>query len=347
VLVKLLSDGWPQALSLALSATGVLGLRARQQGEVGGGSTPPLDAPNRLRTKDPGLRGNLGALLVSIRFRDVAVLMGPSLMGLAAGWGTLAPETMWRVPVLLAATWLLLAHIFCLNDWAGIEADRDDVNKAGRTFLTRGISRRSMGWLALGLGVGALPLFALLPVATLLVAMGFTVLSLLYSHPRVAAKGVPIVSSLLHLTAGPLLFLLGYGLSGAVDQRGILISAYFGIVFAAGHLTQEVGDHEADRRSGMRTNAVAFGKRRAFAAAFLLFTASYVLMVGLGLAGVAPLEVIAVAAFYPANALIFWRAFRGGLVFEDVNRCRSWYRVLFLFIGVIMTLAFLLGRSST
>ena len=48
----------------------------------------------------------------------------------------------------------------------------------------------------------------------------------------------------------------------AIDVRGLAIGTYFGLTFAAGHLTQEVRDYHADVHNGIRTNAAVFGPRR-------------------------------------------------------------------------------------
>ena len=63
-------------------------------------------------------------------------------------------------------------------------------------------------------------------------------------------KTTPVAASLHHLVGGALHFLLGDRLAHGVDGRGILLSLFFGLVFAAGHLNQEVRDHDADLPPG-------------------------------------------------------------------------------------------------
>lgn len=60
-----------------------------------------------------------------------------------------------------------------------------------------------------------------------------------------------------------------------MDGRGILIALFFALTFTAGHLNQEVRDHEGDRATGHRTNAVAFGPVSAFIAGLGVFTLAY------------------------------------------------------------------------
>jgi 4-hydroxybenzoate polyprenyltransferase len=265
-------------------------------------------------------------------------------MGLAFAWAGPGIGSLWRLPVFVVATGLLVAHIFCLNDWAGIETDRHDINRSAHTFLARGTTHRDMGALTIGLGVASLSLFGLLSVSTFLAALGVLVLSLLYSHPLVAAKGIPIVSSVLHVAGGALHFLLGYSLSGTIGAPAILVGVYLGVVFAAGHLTQEVGDYVADRLNGIRTNAVMFGRRGTFVAAFLLFTASYAIIVGLGYVGIVPSALMAVGAFYPAHVWLFRQAFRDDLTFARVSSYRNRYRQLYVLIGLVICAVLIVGR---
>ena len=109
-----------------------------------------------------------------------------------------------------------------------------------------------------------------------------------YSHPAPSAKSAPVLSSLPHLLGGLLHFLLGYSLFDALDRRGILIGFFFALTFTAGHLNQEVRDHEGDRVNGLRTNAVFFGKERTFLAGLVLFMLAYADLAWLAFRGLIP-----------------------------------------------------------
>ena len=288
----------------------------------------------------PGHTRGVLSVAARIRFRDVLVLQGPPLMGLALAWDPSVALRPWIVPVFLVANACLVAHVFGLNDWAGITADQQDSNKADRTFLALGVSRAQMGVLAASLGVASLGLFSLVSWSSALLAAAVVGLSLAYSHPVLGGKGIPIVSSLLHLAGGTVHFLLGYGVARPIDAGGLLLGLYFGLIFAAGHLSQEVADHDADRRVGLRTAAVRAGKRRVFVASFALFTLSVGLALALGLGGIAPpLLAVAAAAVYPVHGLSFWRALRAGLTFPVVDRYRTRYRLLYALVGLAVALS--------
>src|SRR5260370_9291335 len=190
--------------------------------------------------------------------------------------------------VFAAASCLLVAHIFVLNDWSGMSTGLRDPNKAAGVFATRGIGRREVGHLGLALLAASLLLFGQLGVRTLAIALAIAVLSALYSGPAYQAKGIPLLGSGLHLAGGVLHFLLGYSLFGAIDRRGLEIACFFALTFVAGHLTQEVRDYDGDRLNGIRTNAVIFGKARTFAAGLAGFTLAYILLAVLAARGLRP-----------------------------------------------------------
>ncbi len=263
-------------------------------------------------------------------------------MGLAFAWSPDLLDRLASVMGFLVANVCLVAHVFSINDWAGIGADQQDANKADRTFLAHGVSRTQMGLLAASLGVLSLCLFSLLSWSSALLAAAIIALGLIYSHPLADGKAIPVMSSLLHVAGGALHFLLGYGFARAIDAQGVVLGVYFGLVFAAGHLSQEVADHEADRRAGLRTAAVRVGPRRAFVASFVLFTVSVGLVVGLGLGGMAPPRLaMAAAVVYPLHGLSFWRALRDRLTFRAVDRYRTRYRLLYALIGLAVILPLL------
>ena len=75
-----------------------------------------------------------------------------------------------------------------------------------------------------------------------------------------SAKRIPLLSSLPHLLGGLLHFLLGYSLFEPIDGRGVLIALFFALTFTAGHLNQEVRDHEGDQVNGLRRMQSSSGR---------------------------------------------------------------------------------------
>lgn len=273
-----------------------------------------------------------------LRPQDILVLQGSPLLGAAFAIREPGAQELVALAIVMIANVFLVAHIFMLNDWSGLTADLGDPNKAARVFTTRGVDRREMGLVTAGLLVVSLILFSWLGVLTLGLSIVIAVLSALYSLPRFNWKGRPLFNTAAHLAGGILHFLLGYSLANAIDARGIAIAAFFALIFAAGHLTQEIRDYEGDAANGIRTNAVVFGARRTFVASLGLFTLAQGLFLLLAMQGILPRALMALVLLYPVQ--IFWsrEALRVGLTYASVCRLQTRYRVLYAVIGVAIVI---------
>jgi len=259
------------------------------------------------------------SLLLHIRYREVLLLQGPPLMGAALSLRHWTGASLVSLGILFCAGFLLVAHIWCLNDWVELPAER----------------RSPVLGLSLFLLVLSLALFTCLGRATLLLAIGVALLGLVYSHPAINAKGRPVLSSVTHLVGGSLHFLLGYSVFSPIGWKAVMISSFFTLVFTAGHATQEVEDFEEDRLNGIRTNAVVFGKTAIFIAAFVGFVLAYGDLAWLSLCGMLPSRLWLMAlALFPLHCHWSRKAWRAGLCPADVRRLRNRYRVLFLLIGI-------------
>ena len=274
-------------------------------------------------------RSRISALLRHIRFDEVFVLQGTPLMGMVFSIGTITTGKFETIPLFLAASVLLVAHIFTLNDWAdvahGLKAP--DPRVPPRLLLS----------FSLSLLIASFLVFALLGSRVVIVAVIIAALGFFYSHPRLNAKGTPIASSLPHLVGGIFHFLLGYAVFMPIDQRGVFIAVFFALTFAAGHLNHEVRDFELDQKNNARTNAVAFGKRATFIAGLIVFSCAYLCLFLLGWFRFIPrpLSFLAIL-FYPLH--LYWsvRALRSQLQPELVDRFQAQYRSLYALIGISM-----------
>lgn len=283
---------------------------------------------------------SIGAYLGCIRYPEVLVLQGSPLLGAAFALREISAAAIAAGALFAAASFLLVAHIWSFNDWAGGAADLNDPHRSHGVYSTRGVSSRGLlGFSSILLAL-SLSLFAFLPARTLGIAAAIAALGVLYSHPAVSAKTIPVLSSVPHLLGGLLHFLLGYSLYEAVDWRGVLIAFFFALTFTAGHLNQEVRDRASDRRNGLRTSAVVFGPTRAFAASFALFTLAYADLVLLAYRGVVP-PILGVVPLllYPIQLVSSVNTLRAGLGFESVVRFQRRYRLLYAVIGLSMLVA--------
>lgn len=277
--------------------------------------------------------------LSCLRLQEILVLQGSPLLGAAFAIRHPAAENVGPLAILILANVCLVAHIFLLNDWSGLTTDLADPNKAAGVFTARGVGRKEIGGLTAGLLALSLLLFSRLGPGTLCLALAIAALSALYSLPRFHWKGRPLLSSAAHLIGGVLHFLLGYSLGNAIDRRGLAMAAFFALTFAAGHLTQEIRDHQGDALNAVRTNAVAFGRRRTFAASLALFTLAHALLLLLALQGILPRPLATLVALYPLHLLWSLKALAEGLTYVSIRRLQARYRALYAIVGLAMMAA--------
>ena len=277
--------------------------------------------------------------LSCLRLQDALVLQGPPLLGAVFALRHPGPQELATLATLMAGNVCLMMHVFMLNDWSGLTTDLRDPNKAAGVFTARGVGPREISGLMISLLVLSLLLFSRLGPLTLGLSLAIATLSALYSLPRFDWKGRPLLNSGVHLTGGILHFLLGYSLGNAVDLRGLAIAAFFALIFAAGHLTQEIRDYRGDAVNGIRTNAVVFGQRRTFAASVVLFTLAQILFLLLALQAVLPRSLVALVALYPIQLHWSLATLREGFTYASVSRLQTRYRALYALVGLAMVAA--------
>ncbi|HYR29052.1 MAG TPA: UbiA family prenyltransferase [Thermoanaerobaculia bacterium] len=279
--------------------------------------------------------------LACLRPQDILVLQGTPLLGAAFAVRDAGVVDLAALATLTLANILLVTHIFMLNDWAGLTTDLADPHKAAHVFTAKGVGRGEIGGLAAGFLIASLWLFSRLSPLTLGIAVAIAMLSALYSLPPFHWKGRPVANSITHLAGGILHFLLGYSLQGRIDYDGVAVASFFALIFAAGHLAQEVRDHKGDALSGIRTNAVRFGPRRTFIASLVLFTLANAVFAALALTGTAPRPLAALVMLHPLQ--LYWSSttLAGGLTYASVSRLQSRYRALYAVMGIAIVAALL------
>jgi 4-hydroxybenzoate polyprenyltransferase len=272
----------------------------------------------------------------STRALEVLALQASPILGSFLGGFSLERRSVIRLGLLLLGSLALTAHVFVFNDWAGHDSDIRDPRRATLVFTRRGISVRQVARVAIALLIFANVAFAAVGGTAILLGAAIAALSLLYSCSPRFGKSTPIVASINHLLGGALHFLLGYTLFRELDASGLVISLFFGLVFAGGHLNQEVRDYEGDLLNGIRTSAVVFGCRRTFLVSLGTFTAAYAILVGLAALGILPRLLLWSAVVWPLHIAWTLRALQRGLGFETALWMQRRYRLLFAFIGLAM-----------
>ena len=270
----------------------------------------------------------------AFRALEVSALQASPFLGAVLGGSGGDWRDLGRVVLLLIGSVALTGHVFVFNDWAGRISDANDPRRALRVFYRRGISSKQVASLAIALLVVATFAFVLISVQTVLLGLAIASLSLVYSY--FFGKGTPIIASLIHLLGGMFHFLLGYTIVHSLDARGVAIGIFFGLVFAGGHLNQEVRDREGDLRNGIRTNAVAFGCRPTFLASLLVFTASYIVLGALAVLALLPGALLWCLLLWLPHFIWSIRALRQGPGFEVAHWMQRRYRLLFAVLGLAM-----------
>jgi 4-hydroxybenzoate polyprenyltransferase len=294
-------------------------------------ASPSLDRPRGSVARASGLR-----YLSCLRLQEILVLQGSPLLGAAFAIRPPVGEHLTSLTILAAANICLVAHVFALNDWSNLTADLADPNKSSGVFTASGVDRREMAALAVYLLAAGLLLFGRLGSPTLALALGVAGFSALYSWSPFNWKGRPVLNSVAHLAGGTLHFLLGYSIAHPIDRRGLVVAFFFALIFAAGHLTQEIRDHEGDVLNAITTNAVSFGRRRTFAASLVLFTLAHALLLALALLGAVPGILAALVLFYPLHLRWSLDTLAGGFTYASMCRLQARYRALYAIVGLVM-----------
>jgi len=277
-----------------------------------------------------------GAHLLRHRSLEVAVLQGSPFLGAVLAARGISLERLPGIALLLLGSTLIVAHVFCFNDWADAALDAGTPRKTGNSFLLRGIAPGRMLLFSLLLGAAGLAALVALPLPVPLLGGAVLLAGLLYSLPRIGLKRVPVLSSLIHVAGQGLHFLMGFALFAPLDGRALRLSLFFALVFAAGHLNQEVRDHDGDRAGGVRTNAVFFGRRAAFLASGALFAAAFAWLGWLAWRGDLPAPAIWLVLPFTAYAVAFGRALAAGITPEAATRLQRVYRGVFAVIGIAL-----------
>jgi 4-hydroxybenzoate polyprenyltransferase len=276
------------------------------------------------------------AYFACTRAVEVLALQASPLVGISLSYYSLETSGVIRPALLLFGSLSLTAHVFFINDLVGHCTDIHDPRRTKHVFTEQGISKLQVSYVGTAPLILAIVAFAAVGGPALLIGAAIAILSLLYSWSSSFGKGTPIISSINHLFGGALHFLLGYTLSRSFDLNGLLIGLFFGLVFAGGHLNQEVRDYEGDLLNGIRTNAVVFGRRRTFLASLLTFTAAYGLLASLAALGILPRFLLWSAGLWPFHVAWSLQALKQGLEFETATWMQRRYRLLFALIGLAM-----------
>jgi len=272
----------------------------------------------------------------STRAPEVLALQASPFFGIFFGDYSIEWWSLFRLGLLLFGSLALTAHIFIFNDWVGHSSDTRDPQRATLVFSQQGISRNQVAQVVIALFILAAAMFFIVGRLAVLLGTAIAILGLLYSSSSSFGKNAPIVGSINHLLGGMLHFLLGYTFLHTLDARGFMISIFFGLVFAGGHLNQEVRDYEGDLLNNIRTTAVAFGRQRTFLASLCTFTAAYAIVTSLAALNLMPRLLLWSPIIWLLHIALSVQVLQRGLSFEVAIWMQKRYRLLFALLGFAM-----------
>lgn len=183
---------------------------------------------------------------------------------------------------------LLWLAVLCVNDAWDLENDRGNPRKAGSPLIRGRATPREV----LGVGVvsSVLTVLAAVPLGLLFAigTAGIVLLGWAYSAPPLRLKARAGADVVVNSSVVGVLAPLGgwVAMTGTVDGFPWPISIVGVMAVAALYLPTTMVDRDADNYAGMRTTAVAIGRRATFELGFALWAGSAALALGLAVTGV-------------------------------------------------------------
>jgi 4-hydroxybenzoate polyprenyltransferase len=246
----------------------------------------------------------------------------------------------------LVAFFFLWAHLYAFNEWGGYLSDQGDRSKAHTPLMAGTIQRGEMFILACVCAFVSVVFYALLDVRLVPIACADITIGILYAHPRVLLKDVPFMSFVILFSVSVGDFMLGWLIFSPYITPGVLIGLYFGVLGIVGQSYHETGDYDTDKKSGIRTNAVRFGKKRIFITGFVLYTVACLYFCLLAQQAIVPDYLcIPLLVSYPLYVVLFAACVRTQLRSSAIHTFIVRYRVLYGGVGLAMLILLCIKRS--
>jgi 4-hydroxybenzoate polyprenyltransferase len=177
--------------------------------------------------------------------------------------------------IVLFAFALATASVFVLNQYFDRDEDRENEVKSNLPVASGRITPSRTLVFSFLLAISCLILVFIANVQVLPLFIVYLGLWTAYSTPPFRLKSVPVADFVISgVGAGFLPFLMGGGLSGKLISNIplIMLSAVpLVLIQCGGHIIQAVGDYEADRKTGVHTFVVRFGRKKGVIVAGFMF----------------------------------------------------------------------------
>jgi 4-hydroxybenzoate polyprenyltransferase len=228
--------------------------------------------------------------LAWLRLIEVTQVSGFASSGILFALRELTRPSITQSFLLFAATWMVYAAVYSFNSYCGFE---DDIRNARLSYVKES-GRNAFAGSALLFLLASLALYSLLDRRLVVLGAVNFLLWSFYSLPRIGLKHFPLTGTAVHVLTQLLNFQMAFLLLAEVTTYSLLVSAYFALLFAGGHLHHELLDYEADKEAGATTGAIFFGQKKAMRLYAGVFILGGLYWLALGLAHVIrPWELVA------------------------------------------------------
>jgi 4-hydroxybenzoate polyprenyltransferase len=167
------------------------------------------------------------------------------------------------------------ASIFILNQYFDRKEDQENAFKSSMPVASGRIAPRTALVFSFLLIILCLVLVILVDANLLSLFLVYLVFGTAYSAPPFRLKNVPVVDFIVSgIGAGFMPFLMGLELTGKLssDISSIMLGVVpLILIHSGGHILQAVGDYEVDRKMGVHTFVVRYGKKKGAVVAGFMF----------------------------------------------------------------------------
>lgn len=273
----------------------------------------------------------------SIRWFEIAVRIGGPVVAILIALPEINVANGFKIVHALVAFFFGWAHGYTLNEWGGYAFDKHDPSRATTPLLSGKISPKEMLTLSIACALICILLYALLDLRLLTIVFLDILIGILYDHPKISLKNVPLASFFILFIVSINDVLLGWFVFSSEFSKGFFLGIYFGLLGLAGINYHEAGDYDSDKKAGITTNAVRFGKKKSIILGFTFYTISCVYFILLILFKIIPKNLYPILLItYPIYIFIFYRCLTSNMSSSAVHLFIKRYRILYGFIGLYM-----------
>jgi geranylgeranylglycerol-phosphate geranylgeranyltransferase len=234
--------------------------------------------------------------LIHQLFKLEDLLIGATFVFIAACFANEGLPRTNLLPLSIAILFCMLglASINSLNQVFDVEMDR--INKPRRPIPSKELSKNQVLWISIILSACAGLCAIYLGLAYIIIAFVGLAIGLMYSLPRLYVKKLPALSSaVISIGYGILMFFVGWAVYRPLSSIPIwlIFFLYLHEVFII--LCKDFADLEGDRKAGIKTIPIIFGKKKGALLCFCLYLIPFIFMSLMEIFGYVNIDILGLA----------------------------------------------------